>query len=91
MTITLTPEMEQTLREEASQQNKTPEQVAMEALIAGLRNRRIPQSLDELKPRKPLPPGKTLKDIIESLPRPDWSKEETDEALLAALKAMDDR
>lgn len=88
MTISITSDVEQALQEEAGRQNKTPEQIALEALIAGLRDRRVPQSLDELKPRKPLPPGKTIKDMIESLPRPEWSEEETDEALLAALKAM---
>ena len=62
----------------------------MEAMIAGLRNRRIPQSLDELKPRDPLPPGMTLKDIRDALPDVEWSAEETDEKLLAALKAMDE-
>jgi hypothetical protein len=67
----------------------TPEQMEMQAIIAGLRNRRIPQSLAELAPRKPLPPGKTIKDMIESLPRPEWTEEETDENLLAALKEMD--
>jgi hypothetical protein len=90
LTITLTPEMERALADEAARQNKTPEQLAMEALLAGLRDRRVPQSLDELEPRKPLPPGKTLKDIIETLPKPDWSDDETDEKLLAALKAMDE-
>ena len=87
MTITITPEMEQAIREEADRQEKTPEQTAMEALIAGLRNRRIPQSLDELKPRKPLPPGKTLKDVREELG--PWPGDETDEELLAALKTLD--
>ena len=88
MTITLPPEAEQALQEEADRQNKTPEQLAMEALLAGLRNRRIPQSLDELKPRNPLPPGKTLKDMREELG--PWPGDETDEELLAALKSMDD-
>jgi hypothetical protein len=87
MTITLPPEAEQALREEADRQNKTPEQLAMEALLAGLRNRRIPQSLDELKPRNPLPPGKTLKDVRDELG--PWPGDETDEELLAALKSMD--
>ena len=90
MTITLAPEQEKALQEEAEREGKTPEQLAMEAMIAGLRNRRIPQSLDELAPRKPLPPGKTIKDMIESLPRPEWTEEETDEKLLEALKAMDE-
>ncbi len=88
MTITITPEIEQALQEEAARQNKTPEQLAIEALIAELKNRPVPQSVDELKPRKPLPPGKTLKDVLEELG--PWPGDETDEELLAALKAMDD-
>ena len=60
MTITITPELEKAIQEEAARQNKSPEQLAMEALIAGLKNRHVPQSLEELAPRKPLPPGKTI-------------------------------
>lgn len=86
MTITLPPEAEQALQEEADRQNKTPEQLAMEALLAGLRNRRIPQSLDELKPRKQPPPGKTAMEMVYG----QWPGDETEEELLAALKALDD-
>lgn len=86
MTITITPEMEQALEEEAARQNKTPEQIAMEALIAGLRNRRVPQSLGELSPRKPLPPGKTLKDVLDELG--PWPGEETDAEILRRLEEL---
>ncbi len=86
MTITLTPEAEQALQEEADRQGKTPEQLAMEALLAGLRSRRIPQSLDELQPRKQPPPGKTAMDMVYGR----WPGDETEEELLAALKALDD-
>jgi hypothetical protein len=65
----------------------TLEQMEMQTMIAGLHNRRIPQSLDELVPRKPLPPGKTLKDIREELG--PWPGDETDEELFAALKSID--
>lgn len=59
----------------------TPEEIAAE-----LKNYRIPQSLDELKPRLQPPPGKTIKDL---LPKEPWPGNETDAELLAALKAMD--
>ncbi len=91
MTVTLTPEVEEALCKEAARQNKPAEEVANEAIAQGLglRGWRVPQSGDEIKPRKPLPPGKTLKDVLDELPKPEWSEEETDEKLLAALKAMD--
>ena len=57
-------------------------------MLEGLRNWRKPESLDELKPREPLPPGKTLKEFREELG--PWPGDETDEELLAALKSMDD-
>lgn len=57
-----------------------------EEMMAELRAWRTPQSLSELKPRLQPPPGKTIQDI---LPREPWPGEETDEELLAALKAMD--
>lgn len=88
MAIALSPEIEQKIREEAARQHKTPEQMAQEALLEGLRNWRKPESLDELQPRQPLPPGKTLKDILDDLG--PWPGEETDEELLDALKSMDE-
>lgn len=87
MTITLTPEMEQALQDEAAKQGKTPEQLAMEAMLAGLRDRRIPQSLDELAPRKPLPPGKTLKDVLADFST-EYPSDETDEEVQRALEAL---
>lgn len=59
----------------------TPEEIDEE-----LRNWHTPQSLDELQPRLKPPPGKTIADM---LPREPWPGNETDEELLAALKAMD--
>lgn len=59
----------------------TPEQIAEE-----LKNWHTPQSLAELKPRVQPPPGKTIRDM---LPREPWPGDETDQELLAALKAMD--
>ncbi len=58
MTIALSPEVEQKVREEAARQNKPPKQLAQEVMLEGLRNWRKPESLDELKPREPLPPVK---------------------------------
>ena len=88
VTLELTPELEAALKEEAERQGLTPEglsdQVAMQALIAGLKHRRIPQSLDEIKPRRLPPPGKTVWDMIVG----QWPGDETDEELQAALKAM---
>ncbi len=57
----------------------------MEALVAGLKDRRVPQSLDELKPRKQPPPGKTAMEMVIG----KWPGDETEEELLAALKALD--
>jgi len=87
MTILLTPEMERTLREEAARENKTPEQLAMEALIAGLKNRHVTQSVDELKPRQPLPPGKTLKDMLEEFNQ-KYPSDETDEEINRLLEEL---
>lgn len=57
----------------------TPEQIA-----EGLKNWRTPQSLEELKPRVPPPPGMTAMQFIEG----QWPGDETEEELLATLKAM---
>ncbi len=54
--------------------------------IPGVNDHRVPQSLEELRPRVLPPPGKTIRDM---LPTEPWPGEETDEELLAALKAMD--
>jgi hypothetical protein len=90
MTITLevTPEMEQELEDEASRRNQTLEeltkQALMRTLIEGLKERPIPQSLAELKPRRLPPPGKTAMEMVIG----QWPGDETEEELLAALKAM---
>ena len=44
----------------------------------------VPQSLDELKPRREPPPGKTAMEMIQG----QWPGEETTEELLAQLKAL---
>ncbi len=68
VTLELTPELEEVLKEEAARQGVTPEslseQAKMQVLIAGLKHRRIPQSLDEIKPRRLPPPGKTAMQMV---------------------------
>lgn len=101
--LEITPEIQQALAaaaagERAAQNGTaafpkepaTPEQIALTALLAGLRNRPAPQTLADLKPERVLPPGRTLKDVLDALPAPEWGKDETDEKLLAALKSMDE-
>ena len=89
VTLDLTPEIEQELREEALRQGVTVEgltqQALIEKLLTGLRAPPMPQSLAELNPRVQPPPGKTIKEM---LPTEPWPGEETDEELLAALKAL---
>jgi hypothetical protein len=62
-----------------SAEKPTPEQIAEE-----LKNWHTPQSLDELKPRVPPPPGMTAMQFI----RGQWPGDETEEELLATLKEM---
>ncbi len=57
--------------------------LTMETLLVGLKDRRIPKSLDEIKPRRLPPPGKTAMQMIVE----QWPGDETDEELQAALKA----
>ncbi len=56
----------------------------MEAMIEAASRQPIPQSLDEIKPRNPPPPGKTAMQMI----RGQWPGDETTEELLAQLKAL---
>ncbi len=88
VTLELTPELEAALKEEAEQQGVTPggvtPQAVMARLIAELKHRPVPQSLDEIKPRRLPPPGKTAVQMVyQQLPA-----DESDEGLQAALKAM---
>jgi len=52
--------------------------------LDALKNRKPPQSLDEIKPRVPSPPGTTW---IESI-RGQWPGDETDEEIANALEEM---
>jgi len=85
ITLELTPGMETALKEEAVRQGLTPEglteQAVMETLIACLKDRPIPQSLDEIKPRRLPPPGKTAMQMVYQQLPADESDEEVRKAL----------
>ena len=88
ITLELTPGMEAALTEAAARQGVAPEglteQQKMEALIAGLKDRPVPQTLAEIKPRRLPPPGKTAMQMVyQQLPA-----EETDEEVLRVLEEL---
>ena len=88
ITLELPQELEASFVEEAERRGLTPEglteQAVMETLIAGLKDRPVPQSLDEIKPRRLPPPGKTAMQMVyQQLP-----VDESDEELQAALNAI---
>ena len=91
VTLELTPELETALKEEAERQGVAPEgltpQAVMERLIAELRHRPIPQSLDDLKPRRLPPPGKTAMQMIYQR-LPVGEGDETDEEVRQALEEL---
>ena len=87
VTLELTPEMEAALEEEAKRRGLTPDgltkQAVMREVIAGLKHKPVPQSLDEIKPRH-LPPGKTAMQMVyQQLPA-----EESDEDIRQALEEL---
>lgn len=88
ITLDMVPEAEREVREEAARRGETVEEMTQQALmrtlLEGLKNRPVPKSLDELKPRRVPPPGKTVMDMLIG----QWPGDETDEELQAALKAM---
>ena len=88
ITLELTPRMEAVPKEEAARRGLTAERLTeqemMEALIAGLKNRPVPQSLDEIKPRRLPPPGKTAMQMVyQQLPA-----DESDEDIRRALEEL---
>ncbi len=90
MTLTIElPETEEAAwNEEAARVGVTPEELAkramMEALLAGLKDRPVPQSLSELKPRRLPPPGKTAMQMVyQQLPA-----DETDEEVRRVLEEL---
>jgi len=88
VTLDLKPEEERELREAAEQQGTTPDgfmrQALTEKMIAELRNRRVPQSLDEIKPRRLPPPGKTAMEMVYG----QLETDETDEEIFRALEEL---
>ena len=93
MTLTIElPDMDEAAwKAEAARLGLTPDEMLrqaaaekMDALIAGLKDRRIPQSLDELKPRRLPPPGKTAMQMVyQQLPA-----EESDEEIRRVLEEL---
>ncbi len=88
ITLDLPKETEAAFREEAERQGLTLEgltrQAVMEKLIAGLKDRPIPQTLDEIKPRRLPPPGKTAMQMVVG----QWPGDETDEEIFQALEEL---
>ena len=88
ITLDLTPQAEQEIQEAAERQGKTVEELARQAItaamIADLRDRPIPQSLADLKPRVPPPPGKTSLQMVVG----QWPGDETDEQVNKALEEL---
>ncbi len=80
VTLELTPEIEAALNEEAERRGLTleglTEQAVMSELIAGLKNRPVPQSVDEIKPRRLPPLGKTAMQMVYQQMAADESDEE---------------
>jgi|GEM_PF-4434556 len=91
LTIELPETDEAAWRAEAAKLGVTPEELFREAaaekmavLIAGLKDRRIPQSLDEIKPRRLPPPGKTAMQMVyQQLPA-----DEPDEEIRRVLEEL---
>lgn len=99
--LNLPPGVEAALAREARQRGTTPEALALdelrqrfvempppadiEATLAALRARPVPQTLDDLKPRLAPAPGKTWADYVIG----QWPGDETDEQIAAALEAIE--
>lgn len=86
--LELTRDEEAELTKEAERQGLTPEeltrQAVMQTLIAGLKNQPIPQSVEEIKPRRLPPPGKTAMQMVVG----QWPGDETDEEIFRALEEL---
>ncbi len=81
-------ELEERIRQEARQRAIDPQTLFETLVFNGLTSLipcKTPQSLAELKPRVPTPPGRSAIDAIAG----QWSGDETEEELLAALKELD--
>ena len=91
LTIELPEKEEAAWNAEAARLGLTPEeltrQAVMEKLIAGLKNQRIPQTLDEIQPRRLPPPGKTAMQMVyQQLPVDE--ADETDEEVRRVLEDL---
>ncbi len=88
ITLELTPGMEAALTEAAARQGVTleglTEQEKMDALIAGLKDRPVPQTFAELKPRRLPPPGKTAMQMVYR----QLAAEESDEEIGKVLEEL---
>ena len=92
LTIDLTPDIEEALQEQATQSGQNAAEYATALLAAqvmarklqSLKNRPVPQSLAELKPRRQLPSGSTP--LAEVLGK--WPGEETNEEIRQALEDL---
>jgi len=88
LTLELPKAKEAAWKEEAERAGLIPEELARQAirdrLLAALKNRRVPQSLDELQPRRQPPPGKTAMEMVFQKLETD----ETDEEIRQALKEL---
>jgi hypothetical protein len=92
MQIDFPPDVEARLREEAARQGQDAAEyvkaLVEEHLVAGalaaLKHRKPPQSVDELQPRLPSPPGTSWVAQVVG----QWPGEESDEEINEALEAM---
>jgi hypothetical protein len=92
MQIDFLPEVEARLREEAARQGRDAaeyvkalvEQHLVVSALAALKHRKPPQSVDELQPRLPSPPGTSwLAQVVGQ-----WPGDESDEEIGEALDAI---
>ena len=91
LTIELPDTDEAAWNAEAAKLGLTPDEMLrqaaaekMEALIASLKNRRIPQTLDDIKPKRVPPPGKTAMQMVyQQLPA-----DESDEEIRRVLEEL---
>ncbi len=88
LTLELPKGEEAAWKEEAERAGLTPEELARQAiqdrLLSALKNRRVPQSLDELQPRRQPSPGKTAMEMVFQKLETD----ETDEEIRQALEEL---
>lgn len=97
ITIDLPPDVAERLARKATQdgqdlagyvqgivQHASIDAAEVASQLAALSDRPVPQSLDDVQPRTPPPPGKTAMQMI----RGQWPGDETEEELLAQLRAM---